>query len=198
MPNKKASTVARCLEAYIVHVRILDIIQYDNSKEFKKAALILLKNYGIKVINGRPQTLCMQGLVEQANGVMKDKLKKHIKVTENLHWTQHLLQVALAMNIQGHNSLSYNMSPYEILFGRKYCHCPNSIAIIHEQQQLNIDSISDEIIDTSCEQNSINPTLADVLQIYLEYELDNNIDQIDEEDKNRIDALDKYYWILIF
>ena len=198
MPNKKASTVARCLETYIVHVRIPDIVQCDNGKEFKGAALILLKNYSIKVINGRPRTPRTQRLVEQANGVMKDKLKKRIKATGNPHWTQHLLRVALAMNIHGHDSLPYNMSPYEVFFGRKYRQRPNSIAIIHEQQQLNIDSIFDEIIDTSCEQNSINPTLADVFQIHLEYELDDDTDQTDEEDKDGIDAPGKYYRILIF
>ncbi len=38
---------------------------------FKGVLLILLQRYGIKVINGRPRHPQTQGLVEQANGVMK-------------------------------------------------------------------------------------------------------------------------------
>ena len=83
MPNKKASTVVCFLETYIIHVGVFDIVQCDNRKEFKGVALILLKNYRIKVINKRPQTLCTQRLVEQANGVMKNKIKKKIEATEN-------------------------------------------------------------------------------------------------------------------
>ena len=41
MPNKRASTVAGCLETYITHIRIPDIIQCDNGNQFKGAALIL-------------------------------------------------------------------------------------------------------------------------------------------------------------
>ena len=45
MPNKRTSTITRCLKTYIVQIRILNIVQYDNNKEFKEAVLILLKNY---------------------------------------------------------------------------------------------------------------------------------------------------------
>ena len=57
MINKEASSVAKCLESYIMHFGVPDIIQCDNGREFKGAALILLKNHGIKVINGRPRTI---------------------------------------------------------------------------------------------------------------------------------------------
>jgi len=51
------------------------MLHCDNGVEFKGVLLILLKKYGIKIINGRPRHLQMQGLVEQANGVMKVKLR---------------------------------------------------------------------------------------------------------------------------
>lgn len=95
----------KCLERYINHVGVPDIVQCDNCNDFKKAALILLKNYWVNVIIGRPRTPGTQGLVQQANGVMKDKLKKQIEATGNPHWTHRLLRVALAMKIQGHDSL---------------------------------------------------------------------------------------------
>ena len=75
-----------------------------------------------------PRTPRTQGLVEQANGVMKSKIKRRMKATGNPRWTQHLARVALAMNIQGHSSLPYRMSPYEVFFGRKHSQRLNSLA----------------------------------------------------------------------
>lgn len=147
MPNKKASIVARCLETYITPVGIPDILQCNNSKEFKSAALILLKNYGDKVINGRPQTPQTQRLVEQANRVMKNKLKKKVESTGNLWWTQHLLRIALAINIQGHDSLPYDMTLYKVFFGRKYCQRFNSFVSVLEQQEVNVELLFDKMID---------------------------------------------------
>lgn len=83
MPNKKVSTVAACLKTYIKYVKVFDIMQCNNKKEFKGATLILLKNYRVKVINKRFQTPCTQRLVKQANKVMKNKIKKKIKAIRN-------------------------------------------------------------------------------------------------------------------
>lgn len=52
MPNKKAFTVVSCLKVFIEHIEVPDIVQYNNRKEFKRATLILLKNFGVKIING--------------------------------------------------------------------------------------------------------------------------------------------------
>ena len=49
-------------------------MQADNGKEFKGAFLILLQKYGIQVVNGAPRSPQTQGLVEQANGVVENKL----------------------------------------------------------------------------------------------------------------------------
>jgi len=72
--DKTAAGVAKCMAELMGIVRIPKIIQCDNGKEFKGILLILLKQYGIKILNRRlryPQT---QDLVEQANGVMKTQL----------------------------------------------------------------------------------------------------------------------------
>ena len=42
-------------------------------KSFKGALLILLRKYGIQIINGEPRSPETQGLVEQANGVVEAK-----------------------------------------------------------------------------------------------------------------------------
>lgn len=63
----------------------------------KGAVIILMAQYGIKMINGRPRTPRTQGLVKQANGIMKDKLSKRIEATGNPNWSEHLVRVALAI-----------------------------------------------------------------------------------------------------
>ncbi|KFY66788.1 hypothetical protein V496_01922 [Pseudogymnoascus sp. VKM F-4515 (FW-2607)] len=71
LPIKKQARRANC--------RLLclppKIMQADNGKEFKGALLILLRKYGIQVVNGAPRSPQTQGLVEQANGVVENKLR---------------------------------------------------------------------------------------------------------------------------
>lgn len=159
MLNKRIFSMCKCLKCYINHVGISDIMQCDNGKEFKEAALMLLKNQGIKVINGRLRIPRTQGLMKQANGVMKDKIKRRIKVTGDRQWTQHLARVVLAMNIQGHDSLPYKMSPYEVSFGRKHSHRLNSLATTTEQQKIRTDALSDDAINKYCVQKTSNSVI---------------------------------------
>lgn len=72
--DKEAPTVARCIHEWITAFGIPEIIQSDNSTEFLGVYLELLRIYRIKVINGRPRTPRTQGLVEQANGIVKKKI----------------------------------------------------------------------------------------------------------------------------
>jgi hypothetical protein len=46
----------------------------DNGKEFKGALLKVIRHMGTMIINGSPRHPQTQGLVEQANGVMEQKL----------------------------------------------------------------------------------------------------------------------------
>jgi hypothetical protein len=50
-------------------------MQCDNRKEFKGALLILLRKYGIQIVNRAPRSPQTQGLVKQANRVVKAKLR---------------------------------------------------------------------------------------------------------------------------
>jgi hypothetical protein len=46
----------------------------DNGKEFKGALLIVIRTIGTQILNGCPRYLQSQGLVEQANSVIEQKL----------------------------------------------------------------------------------------------------------------------------
>jgi len=102
----------------IVIVGIPRIVQCDNGNEFKGALLILLQRYSIQVINSRPQHPQSQGLVEQANGVMKRKIHCWVEEHEGYGWSDALPEIALGMNRQTHSTLRRKM-PYEVFFNRK-------------------------------------------------------------------------------
>ena len=50
-------------------------MQSDNEKEFKRALLILLRKFGIQIVNEASRSPQTQGLVEQANGVVKTNIR---------------------------------------------------------------------------------------------------------------------------
>jgi hypothetical protein len=89
-------------------------MEADNGKEFKGALLILLRKYGIKVVNGAPRSPQTQGLVEQANGVVENKLRVWKMDHGSTEWKDGLLEVTLAMNTQIHSTIA--CAPAELLF----------------------------------------------------------------------------------
>ena len=89
-------------------------MQVDNGKEFKGALLILLRKYGIQIINGAPRTPQTQGLVEQTNGVVEAKLRAWKMDNGSTEWADGLLEVTLAMNTQKHSTIG--CVPAELLF----------------------------------------------------------------------------------
>ncbi|KAF4632748.1 hypothetical protein G7Y89_g5377 [Cudoniella acicularis] len=90
------------------------IIQADNGKEFKGALLILLRKFGIQVINGAPRSPQTQGLVEQANGVVEAKLRAWKMDNGSTEWADGILEVTLAMSTQKHSTIG--CAPAELLF----------------------------------------------------------------------------------
>ncbi|KFZ05078.1 hypothetical protein V502_09981, partial [Pseudogymnoascus sp. VKM F-4520 (FW-2644)] len=95
-------------------------MQADNGKEFKGALLILLRKYGIQVVNGAPQSPQTQGLVEQANGVVEAKLRAWKMDHGSTEWKDGLLEVTLAMNTQIHSTIG--CAPAELLFREQSSH----------------------------------------------------------------------------
>ena len=62
------------------------IAQMDNGSEFKAILLILLRTLGIRIINGNPYKPTTQGLVEQGNGVVEDRLNKWMEDNGTDNW----------------------------------------------------------------------------------------------------------------
>ncbi|CAB5384077.1 unnamed protein product [Rhizophagus irregularis] len=71
----------------------------------------------VKIINGRPQHLQSQGLVERANGILQQKLGKWQENTGRTDWSFGLKFVISAIN----NSWcqSHKKTPYELVYGDK-------------------------------------------------------------------------------
>jgi hypothetical protein len=90
------------------------LFKTDNGKEFKGALLILLRKYGIQIINGAPRSPQTQGLVEQANGVVEAKLRAWKMDNGSTEWAHGLMEVTLAMNTQRHSTIG--CAPVELLF----------------------------------------------------------------------------------
>jgi hypothetical protein len=75
LKSKHAEPIADCFALFIAAFLPPKIMQADNGKEFKGALLILLRKYGIQVVNGATRSPQTQGLIEQANGVVENKLR---------------------------------------------------------------------------------------------------------------------------
>ena len=90
------------------------ILQCDNGTELKDTVLLLLKKYGIKVLNGRPRHPQTQGLVEKHNSTLKQKLQAWIQDSGGCrHWAQALPEIVLSMNHQIHSTTGE--SPYRVV-----------------------------------------------------------------------------------
>ena len=89
-------------------------MQCDNGKEFKGALLILLRKYGIQIINGALRSPQTQGLVKQANRVVERKLRAWKYDNSLTEWVDGLLEVTLAMNTQLHSTIGCALA--ELLF----------------------------------------------------------------------------------
>ena len=114
LKSKHAEPIADAFALFIAAFLPPKIVQCDNGKEFKGALLILLRKYGIQVINGAPRSPQTQGLVEQANGVVEAKLRAWKMDHGSTEWADGLLEVTLAINTQKHSTIG--CAPAELLF----------------------------------------------------------------------------------
>jgi hypothetical protein len=114
LKSKHAEPIAAAFAQFIAAFLPPKIAQADNGKEFKGALLILLRKYGIQIINGAPRSPQTQGLVEQANGVVESKLRAWKMDNGSTEWADGILEVTLAMNTQKHSTIG--CAPAELLF----------------------------------------------------------------------------------
>jgi hypothetical protein len=98
LKSKHVELIADCFALFITAFLPPKIMQADNGKEFKGALLILLRKYGIQVVNGAPRLPQTQGLIKQANGVVENKLQAWKMDHGSTEWKDGLLEVTLAMN----------------------------------------------------------------------------------------------------
>ena len=117
LANKEAKTVANAMTYWLSAFGPPSIVQSDNGREFKGAFKELLLRYGIRIINGRPRTPRTQGLVEQANGIVKQKIIAWKRENGVPGWATALPAVALQINrtVQRANK----KTPYEVVFGQE-------------------------------------------------------------------------------
>ena len=100
LKSKESSEVAITLMVWIGQFSPPKILQCDNGNEFKGEVLPLVKFYGITVVHGRPRHPQSQGLIEQANAVLKQKIRMAKAKTGINQWRQFLPMAILAMNQQ--------------------------------------------------------------------------------------------------
>jgi transposase InsO family protein len=114
LKSKHAEPISAAFAQFIAAFLPPKIMQADNGKEFKGALLILLRKYGIQIVNGAPRSPQTQGLVEQANGVVESKLRAWKMDNGSTEWADGILEVTLAMNTQKHSTIG--CAPAELLF----------------------------------------------------------------------------------
>jgi hypothetical protein len=145
LKSKKAVEVAVAIAEWIGYVEPPEIVQCDNGREFKGVLLILLKKYGVKVIHGQLHTSSTQGLVEQANGTVKTRLRAWKEDTWSKAWAMAIPEIMLKMNRTIHGAT--RKSPSKVRFGWK-SHWNKHLSPV-ERTAVNIDYISNEVTSES-------------------------------------------------
>jgi len=114
---KSSAEVAMRMSEWIGAFGLPTIVQADNGKEFKGVLKLLLLSHGVKIINGRPRTPRTQGLIEQANGTVKEKILAW-KLENGLSgWAVGLPACALAINQTVQRAIK--TTPYQMVYGRE-------------------------------------------------------------------------------
>jgi len=113
LKSKHAVEVADGIATLLSFFEPPKIMQRDNEREFKGVLLVLLKEYGIHVVNGCPRNPSTQGLVEQANVTIEMKLRCRMHDNNSAVWHLSLPRIALAMNLSTH--CATGKVPYEIM-----------------------------------------------------------------------------------
>lgn len=91
--------------------------------------LILLRKYGIKLINGAPRSPQTQGLVEKGNDEVEKKITKWKLDHGTNKWHYSLVEVALQINSQYHRTIGGHS--FEVVF----CHKKPINWLTHEERK---------------------------------------------------------------
>ena len=117
LQGKSSAEVAIRMSEWIGVFGVPSIVQADNGREFKGVLKLLLLSHGVKIKNGRPRTPRTQGLVEQANGTVKEKILAW-KLENGLSgWAVGLPACALAINRTVQRAIK--TTPYQMVYGKE-------------------------------------------------------------------------------
>jgi hypothetical protein len=111
MESKESENVALPLGGFIGLFGIQGILQCNNATEFKGACDHIVKHHGIPVVHSKRRTPQTNGLIEQANGVLKSKIIAWMTEMESTEQWLALLEAMLPVNRQVHSTTGN--SPYE-------------------------------------------------------------------------------------
>jgi len=114
MELKHSQRVALHLGGFIGMFGVPGILQCDNGTEFKGACDHLVHHHGMPVVHSKPRTPQTNGLIEQANGVLKTKILAWMTEMQSTEWWLALPDAMLSMNRQVHSTTG--KSPYEVVF----------------------------------------------------------------------------------
>jgi transposase InsO family protein len=148
MESKESESVALHLGGFIGMFGVPGILQCDNGTEFKGACDHLVKHHGIPVVHSKPRTPQTNGLIEQANGVLKTKILAWMTEMQSTEWWLALPEAMLSMNRQVHSTTG--KSPYEVVFKQlrpdrpRISTAQRSTAIVLEHQE-SLDTIAPSI-----------------------------------------------------
>jgi hypothetical protein len=130
--DKHAQEVADALDIFLMCCGPWEILQSDRGAEFKAAVAILMRRHGIKVIYSSPRHPESQGLVEQANGQVKSKIRIWKAETGLENWDIALTSITLQLN---HSiAASTGRKPYELRFNGRSCFT-NTYWILFERRE---------------------------------------------------------------
>ncbi len=174
LTSKKSSEIAYYISLYVRHFGAPEIFQCDNGREFKGALLIFLKKHGIKLINGRPRTPRTQGLVEQANAVVKNKITRWQAEHGTGAWAESLTEICEAINSQTHESLPARVTPFQLMFSRNPSLRNTEKTGINHDQRAFLAQISVNNIDKICSDEPLQrgATISEELETTIEVALD--------------------------
>lgn len=118
LENETSKECAKAMLQWLGRFGLSEQVRCDNGGEFQGEFQQLLIFLKIKITHGNLYHPEAQGLVEQANGVVKMKLAARVITHPNEGSVHRLPYIMLSMNRQAHSTLA-SLTPYKVFFGRK-------------------------------------------------------------------------------
>lgn len=116
IPNKEPQHVVEFLHSIYSITGPPLILQTDNGSEFVNEQMFALNSlWEVQHINSSPYHPQTNGVVENANGSLKDAIRKWQAANPNEDWTYYLNTIVHQLNITNHATLG--MSPFKYVFG---------------------------------------------------------------------------------